>query len=94
MARFVAVEMQIMSPDFHASVEEARIAVESALVLADLVAQHEIVQSQNFDQLVIFLHDAVEVLAKMQRPSEAVPVMRPIAHGAGQALRLVARNNR
>jgi uncharacterized protein YtpQ (UPF0354 family) len=46
---------------------EARIAVESAIALAEIVAQTEIVQSQAFNQLVVYLHDAVEALTANER---------------------------
>ena len=46
---------------------EARIAVEAALAVAEIVAQTEIVQSQSFNQLVVNLHDAVEALAISER---------------------------
>ena len=49
-----------------AHIQEARIAVESAIALADLVAQNDIVECQSFNQLVVFLHDAVEALAKAE----------------------------
>jgi len=48
---------------------EARIAVEAALAVAEIVAQTEIVQSTSFNQLVIYLHDAVEALAKAEGES-------------------------
>ena len=46
---------------------EARIAIEAALAVAEIVAQTEIVQSQSFNQLVVYLHDAVEALAISER---------------------------
>ena len=55
-------------------IQEARIAVESAIVLAEIVAQTEITQSQSFDQMVTFMHDAVEALTK----AESAP--GPTAH--------------
>ena len=45
-------------------VAEARIAIEAAIVLADLVAHNDIVECQSFNQLVVYLHDAVEALAE------------------------------
>lgn len=45
-------------------VAEARIAVEAALAVAEIVAHDEAVQSKSFNQLVVYLHDAVEALAK------------------------------
>jgi hypothetical protein len=50
-------------------VEEARIAVESAIAVADLIANNSIVDA-SFDQLVIFLRDAVEALAKAESAPE------------------------
>jgi hypothetical protein len=47
-------------------VQEARIAVESAIALAEIVAQNDIVECSSFNQLVVFLHDAVEALAKAE----------------------------
>ena len=54
-------------------IAEARIAVESAIAVADLVNQTDIVQSTSFNQLVVYLHDAVEALAK----AEGEPATRP-----------------
>jgi hypothetical protein len=45
---------------------EARIAVEAAIAVAEIVAQTEIVQSTSFNQLVIYLHDAVDALARAE----------------------------
>lgn len=60
------------APEVSTYVEEARIAVESAIAVAEVVAQHEIVESQSFNTLVVFLHDAVEALAKAESaPAEA-----------------------
>ena len=80
---------------FTVHIEETRIAIDAALALADLVAQHEIVQSQSFNQLVIFLHDAVEAIGRIgdgdTREREAT--LRPIAHGGGRALTLVVSDS-
>ena len=54
-------------------INEARIAIDAALALADLVAQHEIVQSQSFNQLVIFLNDAAEAISRV---GDGAPVKR------------------
>jgi hypothetical protein len=48
------------------ALSEARIAVESAIAVAEIVAQHEVVESLSFNQLVIYLHDAVEALARVE----------------------------
>lgn len=45
-------------------IAEARIAIEAAIAVAEIVAQHDVVESQSFNQLVVYLHDAVEALAK------------------------------
>ena len=45
--------------------EETRTAIDGALALADLVARHEIVHSQSFHQLVVFLHDAAEAMRRI-----------------------------
>ena len=45
---------------------EARIAVEAALAVAEIVSQTDIVQSTSFNQLITYLHDAVEALAKTE----------------------------
>ena len=54
-------------------IAEARITVEAAIAVADLVSQTDIVQSTSFNQLVVYLHDAVEALAK----AESEPATRP-----------------
>ncbi len=54
------------------TVSEARIAIEAALAVAGIVAQNDIVECQSFNQLVIYLHDAVEALARAEdAPPEA-----------------------
>ena len=52
--------------EHHRFLAEARIAVESAIAVADLISQTDIVQSTSFNQLVVYLHDAVEALAKAE----------------------------
>ena len=55
-----------MFHDFSAHLQEARIAVEAAIATADIVAQNDIVECQSFNQLLVYLHDAVEALAKVE----------------------------
>ena len=50
---------------------EARIAVDAALAVAEIVSQTEIVQSTSFNQLITYLHDAVEALAKAEGSPQA-----------------------
>ena len=67
--------------------DEARIAVEAALVVAEIVAQTEIVQSQSFNQLVIYLHDAVEALARAEsEPAEPRHMIFPTQEAANDHL--------
>ena len=66
---------------------EARIAVEAALAVAEIVAQHEIVQSQSFNQLVIYLHDAVKALARAEsEPAEPRHTIFPTQEAANDHL--------
>lgn len=44
--------------DFRTRVKEAAIAIESALVAAELLADHGIVESGSYDQLVDFMQEA------------------------------------
>ena len=78
---------------FTVHIEETRIAIDAALAIADLVAQHEIVQSQSFNQLVILLHDAAEAISRIGGGAEREVILRPIAHGGGRALTLVVNDN-
>jgi Mg2+/Co2+ transporter CorC len=63
---------------------EARIAVEAALAVAEIVAQNEVVESQSFNQLVVYLHDAVEALAK--EPAEPPHTIFPTLEAANDHL--------
>ena len=66
---------------------EARIAVEAAIAVAEIVAQTEIVQSQSFNQLVIYLHDAVEALAKAEsEPAKSRHTIFPTQEAANDHL--------
>jgi hypothetical protein len=56
----------VPTSDSSAHLQEARIAVESAIAVAAVVAQNEIVECQSFNQMVVFLHDAIEALAKAE----------------------------
>ena len=78
-------------------IEETRIAIDGALALADLVARHEIVQSQSFHQLVEFLHDAAEAIRRIGDQGDTVrreAALQPLAHGAGRPLGLVTNDGR
>jgi hypothetical protein len=47
-------------------IEEVRISGEAAIAVADLVRQTDIVQSTSFNQLVLYLYDAMESLDKAE----------------------------
>jgi hypothetical protein len=68
-------------------VAEARIAVESAIAVAEIVAHHEVVESLSFRQLVVYLHDAVEALAKAEgEPPEPQHTIFPTQEAANDHL--------
>ena len=68
-------------------IAEARIAVEAAIAVADLVSQTDIVQSTSFNQLVVYLHDAVEALAKAEsEPAETKHTIFPTQEAANELL--------
>ena len=71
--------------------DEARIAVEAAIAVAEIVAQTEIVQSTSFNQLVIYLHDAVEALARAEsEPAEPKHAIFPTQEAANDHLASIA----
>ncbi|WP_088360655.1 MULTISPECIES: hypothetical protein [Rhodomicrobium] len=55
-----------MFNDFSADLQEARIAIEAAIATAGIVAQTDLIECESFNQLVIYLHDAVEALSKAE----------------------------
>ena len=72
-------------------VNEARIAVEAAIAVAGLVSQTDIVQSQSFNQLVVYLHDAVEALAKAEgEPAAPRHTIFPTQEAANNHLASIA----
>ena len=82
---------------FTVHIEQTRIAIDGALAHADLVARHEIVQSQSFHQLVVFLHDAAEAIRRIGDQGDIVKreaALHPLAHGAGRPLCLVTNDGR
>jgi hypothetical protein len=56
----------VPATEFSAHIKQARIAVESALALAEVVAQNDIVECASFHQMVAYLHDAIGSLAKAE----------------------------
>ena len=54
------------APDVRTLFEETCIAVESALALAGIVAQHAIVESSTFNQMVVLMNDAADALATIK----------------------------
>jgi hypothetical protein len=66
---------------------EARIAIESAIAVAEIVSQTEIVQSTSFNQLIAYLHDAVEALAKAEgEPAASKHTIFPTQEAANEHL--------
>jgi hypothetical protein len=61
----------VPTSDSSTHLQEARIAVESAIAVAGVVAQNEIVECQSFNQMVVFLHDAAEAIARLRAGIEA-----------------------
>lgn len=51
---------------FTGHVDEAVISIESALAAAEIVAQCDIVESQAFNQMVLFMLQTAEALANIQ----------------------------
>lgn len=72
---------------FSAHLQEARIAIEAAIATADIVAQNDIVECQSFNQLVIYLHDAVEALSKAEgEPAKPQHTIFPTQEAANDHL--------
>lgn len=79
------------NPIAFSHVAEARIAVESAIAVADLVSQTYIVQSTSFNQLLVYLHDAVEALAKAEgEPAAQRHTIFPTQEAANNHLASIA----
>jgi hypothetical protein len=79
--------VMVPTSDSWAHLQEARIAVESAIAVAAVVAQNEIVECQSFNQMVVFLHDAVEALAKAEgEPLEPQHTIFPTQEAANDYL--------
>jgi hypothetical protein len=77
----------VPTPDFSAHVKEARIAIEAAIAVADLVAHTEITQSSSFNQMVVYMHDAVEALAKTEaEPNPEGHILFPSEESANNHL--------
>ena len=57
------------SPDFTALLKEIFVAIESALLSADYIAQHEVVASMSFNLLITHLNDAAVALSKIEHPN-------------------------
>jgi hypothetical protein len=49
--------------DFRTSAREAAYAIDAALLAADILGQHGIIESGSFDQLVNMLHEAASAIA-------------------------------
>lgn len=88
------------NPEFRALIEETQISVEAALALTDIISQHEIVQSTSFNQLIVFLSGAADLLAAakmqmmMQSDKPKVQEALPQNRGVGRAaLRVVSSSN-
>lgn len=80
------------TPEFRACLCEVRVYVESAIALIDMVSQHEIVQSNGFNQMAIFLYSEADTLDKMKalEMGERHPEALPQNRGIGRApLRVV-----
>jgi hypothetical protein len=56
----------VPASEFSAHIKQARLAVDSALALAEVVARNDIVECASFNQMVAHLHDAIELLAKAE----------------------------
>ena len=86
----------LTAPENKALIADAVISIEIAIALAEVIAQNDIVECQRFNQLMIYLYDAAEVLDQL-RPGVIEPqivIRTPAAHGvANPAVRLVACND-
>lgn len=83
------------TPEFRAYFSELQISIDAALASIDLIFEHEIVQSQSFNQMVVYLHSAADTVDKMRvlqlvEDRYAAPAALPQNRGIGRgALRVV-----
>jgi uncharacterized protein YtpQ (UPF0354 family) len=80
-----------MGPDFKLSIQEAHVAVESAIAAAEIVAQCEITESQAFNQMMIFLMDASTTLGKVLEAQAVEARIFPNIESARSAVQRLPR---
>lgn len=59
------------SDQFNAAIAETRIAIESAMATAEVMTNSEIGNSLILGQMLVFLHDAIQGLARIEEPVRA-----------------------